>query len=208
MSMLYKNFTATIQGIVPTIMHNGRTANPLDIMTRTMKPLTSKRIKTDSEYELLYKMKWFAGLYTNTDDVSANLDKGNFIISGGQGSIHYPAQNIEGMMISAARKFKLGQLVQTGVICDEVFPLDFPDANKPLAYLWDSGKYVDYRKVRVGQASVIASRPIFHDWKLTVSLNYLPDIINESQVKDILITAGRLIGLSDFRPKYGRFEVL
>lgn len=202
----YQNYTANIRGVVPTIMHNGRTANPLDSMAKLMKTVTGKRVKTDNDYALLSKMEWFAGLYLDKN-VKTSLENSEFKIEG-NATILYPSTAIEGMMLSAARKQRLGQLVQTGLICDEVFPLKFDGDEMSLAELWESGDFADFRKVKVQKNSVRRCRPIFREWELKISLNYLPDVINQSQVEDILDVAGRLIGLSDYRPRYGRFEVL
>ena len=202
----YENYTATIAGIVPTIMHNGRTSNPLDPMAKYLKSITGKRSKTDGDYALLAKMEWFSGLYLDAA-VDTSLAGGVFTISG-DAKPRYPAENIEAMILAAAKKQRLGQLVQTGVLCDEVFPLQFKGDKLSVSELWESGEFTDSRKVKIQKNSVIRCRPIFRDWSLKISLNYLPDIINEAQVQDILVIAGRLIGLSDYRPKYGRFEVL
>jgi hypothetical protein len=205
MALGYATHTAKIRGVVPTIMHNGRTSNPLDPMAKMMKGITKKRNKTDDDFAVLAKMEWYAGLYLESL-ANVHFVNGAFTILE-TSKPTYPAENIEAMLLSAAKKLRLGQLIQTGVICDEVFPLEF-EGYTTLENMWNSGNFADSRKVKIQKNSVIRCRPIFREWELKVSINYLPDIIDEQQVADILVLAGRLVGLSDYRPKYGRFTVL
>jgi hypothetical protein len=45
-------------------------------------------------------------------------------------------------------------------------------------------------------------------WAITVQLLVnLPEYIPPDALQDVLVNAGRLIGLGDFRPTYGRFAV-
>jgi hypothetical protein len=74
--------------------------------------------------------------------------------------------------------------------------------------LWKETKFVDVRAVTVNQSKIMRTRPIFHVWELIFDVQYLPDIINEQDVHDWVATAGRVIGLLDYRPRYGRFEVV
>jgi hypothetical protein len=46
-------------------------------------------------------------------------------------------------------------------------------------------------------------------WRAQFDLQVLtPEYIDQSLLHDVVSTAGRLIGLGDFRPTYGRFNIV
>lgn len=83
-------------------------------------------------------------------------------------------------------------------------------ALSPLATLgkreWD---YLDKRRVLVQRQGVTRVRPgIFTGWKAEFQFAVLsPEYIDIVFLRELLNTAGKLIGVGDFRPSYGRFHV-
>lgn len=71
---------------------------------------------------------------------------------------------------------------------------------------WD---YLDTRRVTVQRAGVNRTRPAMRvGWKAELVLQVLtPEYINEHLLLDVLQMAGRLVGVGDFRPTFGRFNV-
>ena len=71
---------------------------------------------------------------------------------------------------------------------------------------WD---YEDRRRVCIKMASITRVRPAFHtDWTCKVCfLIVLPEYIDKHLLNELLVNAGRLIGVGNFRPTYGRFAV-
>lgn len=71
---------------------------------------------------------------------------------------------------------------------------------------WD---YLDQRRVMVQRSGVTRARPAFHaGWKAHFMFQVqLPEYVPSSDLLDVLTNAGRLIGVGDFRPSYGRFQV-
>lgn len=71
---------------------------------------------------------------------------------------------------------------------------------------WD---YLDKRRVSVQRAGVTRVRPaILAGWEITVQfLVNTPEYIRPADLHETLNLAGKLIGLADFRPTYGRFLV-
>ena len=71
---------------------------------------------------------------------------------------------------------------------------------------WD---YIDRRRVMVQRNGITRTRPAFHEgWSCEMSLMVnLPGYINESDLLETLTMAGKVIGVGDFRPTYGRFQV-
>jgi len=71
---------------------------------------------------------------------------------------------------------------------------------------WD---YLDKQRVVVNHSGVSRVRPAFlAGWEAEFDLLVsLPEYIPQSDLLDVLVLAGKLVGLADFRPTYGRFEV-
>lgn len=80
----------------------------------------------------------------------------------------------------------------------------------PLASLgkttWD---YLDRRRVVVQKNAITRTRPaMLAGWKAAFEIMcLLPEYVPPTLLKQVLDDAGRLIGLADFRPTYGRFTV-
>jgi hypothetical protein len=71
---------------------------------------------------------------------------------------------------------------------------------------WD---YIDRRRVMVQRAGVSRWRPAFlPGWTAQFQiLVTLPEYITPADLRDVLFKAGRMVGLGDFRPTFGRFDV-
>jgi len=71
---------------------------------------------------------------------------------------------------------------------------------------WD---YLDRRRVVVQQAAVPRERPAFaKGWSATVELLVnTPEYISQFDLLESLTKAGRMTGVGDFRPTFGRFQV-
>jgi hypothetical protein len=71
---------------------------------------------------------------------------------------------------------------------------------------WD---YEDRRRVMIQRNGITRIRPAMRvGWSVEVDLMVnLPEYIPPDALQDVLVNAGRLIGLADFRPTYGRFAV-
>lgn len=74
------------------------------------------------------------------------------------------------------------------------------------ATTWD---YLDQRRVTIQRAGITRVRPAFlAGWEATFVLqSLLPEYIPPSDLLDVITKAGQLVGIADFRPTYGRFQV-
>lgn len=72
---------------------------------------------------------------------------------------------------------------------------------------WD---YLDRRRVVIQRNGVNRTRPALSSgWKATFDLMVLvPEYISQSDLHDTMGMAGRLVGIGDFRPTYGRFQIV
>lgn len=72
---------------------------------------------------------------------------------------------------------------------------------------WD---YEDKRRVVIQKSAITRTRPALKEgW--TISCDFLvnlPEYISESDFLDTCTMAGKLIGIGNFRPTFGRFQVI
>lgn len=74
------------------------------------------------------------------------------------------------------------------------------------ARAWD---FEDKRRVIIQRSAVTRIRPAMRaGWSVVIELMVLlPEYIPPDVLHDVLINAGRLVGIADYRPTYGRFVV-
>lgn len=185
--MKMKELRFRLSGSAPLLMHSGELANPLDEWSKKMKKISSKRGKTDADYEAMAKIEYLGGLYTN--------EAGEPII---------PVRVLEGTLIGGAKKKKLGKLFTSAVFVNEDAVLEY-DGPKSAEKLVDDPKFRLTAGVKVGQARVMRTRPMFPEWSLEVTVSYIEGEVEKEDIVDAFNSAGILVGLGDWRPKYGRF---
>lgn len=176
------------------LMHNGQTADPRNRYSKAMKEISGKRKKTDADLDELARIEFLAGLYLNSD------------------SIVLPDHVIEAALVGGAKKQKMGPTCKMAVFVEEPAVLDF--AGNPgyinedsLQQMWEGGEHHLTAGVKVGMAKVMRTRPHLKDWSATISVSYEEDLINRQSVIEFAQDAGRQVGLCDWRPKHGRFQV-
>lgn len=184
-----KQATYNLTGIAPMLQHNVQLSDPLSPVTKAMKEITSKKDKSDSDYEALSKLEWMGGLYTNKD-----------------GRIIVPSENIEAVVYEAAKKNKLGKSFASALYVEESSILEY-DGPKDIEKLYAAGKNISKVSVKVQRNRVMRTRPMFPAWSLIFTVHYNSSIINEKMIDNAIQMAGTIIGLGDWRPKYGRFIV-
>lgn len=200
----YETFDIHIKGVVPLILHNGRLSDPLDPLTIALADAVkaSKKTKTDAAIANTCKAEFMGGLYIGDD-----------------GGPCIPGEVLEAAIRSAAKASKEGKSVQSGLFCDGNFPLIYDGPRSPKD-LWESKgegagdgimdgrRFVDRRRVRVGQAAVMRTRPIFHKWELIFTVSFDPETLNRKSIIGFVELLGRKVGLCENRPRYGRFEIV
>lgn len=186
---MFNTFELTIHGISPLIMHNGQLADPLNKYTKAIKEFTGKRKKTDSDIEEIAKLEWFASLYVDSEGYAV-----------------MPAVNIEAAIGDGAKIQKLGRQFKSSVFVERDARVIFPGL-APFSQLWENPEFRDVRGVKVGQARVIRTRPIFRQWECQIEVGFNDEQVNKAQVMRAIEDAGTQKGLGDFRPKFGRFEI-
>jgi hypothetical protein len=136
-----------------------------------------------------------------TDDVEASVWRRE------GGEIGMPGEYLRQSIITAAKyrqdprspRKSAMDLYKAGVVAlTDLAPLG--------SHTWD---YLDQRRVTVQRNAVTRVRPAFNPgWIAEFDLQVqLPEYIQPKDLLDVLVNAGRLVGIGDFRPTYGRFQV-
>lgn len=194
-----------VEGKIPMLMHCNQMANPLNVYSRAVKPITGKRKKTDADHLEISRLEWEAGLYFDTE-----------------GNISIPAEVVEATLRNAARKTKMGKLIEEGVRVEENFcKLEFPNngykrnsvpsspdmlPSKELDKMY--AKHADVRLVKVkgSGGTVLRTRPRFDKWAFEFTIMFDENIISERDLEEVVNVAGERIGFCDWRPRYGLFN--
>jgi len=174
-------------------MHNGRLADPSDYYAREIKKISSKRKKTDADYEEMARLEWLGGLYLMEETKEPCI----------------PSYVFEAMLIGkggAARKERMGKEAAAGLWVIKDFPVQYDGPRDPYK-LWEDERFQLKALVGVNSSRVVRTRPIFKKWWAEVEFEFNPELLNEEMVRRWPEIAGEQIGLMDWRPKFGRFEV-
>lgn len=170
--------TVVIEGVTPLLFHGW---NSEAIEAKAKAPKNSEAKKTDNVESYVYR----------------NEDK----------EICLPGEYLRGAIIGAA-KFRQDprsprksamDLYKAGIVSlTELASLGSKD--------WD---YLDARRVTVQRNGITRQRPAFKvGWQAMFNFQVqVPEYISPHDLHDVLNNAGRLIGVGDFRPTFGRFQV-
>jgi hypothetical protein len=182
-----------ITGMTPLLMHSDRLADPLLPESKAFKRVTSKRTKTDADYEDMARMEYLAGLYTDPDT----------------GAVSIPGRNLMKCLIEGARVTKSGPKVERGCVIGADFPLGYNGPTDP-EKLYADKNFVSRMTVKVGTARTIRCRPIFRSWTLTATGIIDEAVLSADELSDIARNAGSLVGLGDYRKGggFGRFSAV
>lgn len=139
-----------------------------------------------------------------------------------EGFVFQPATHIEGSMVKAASSFTIsGKGKKTWkdavrgyvyVSPDEV-PLLWrgeciPVPDDSLLLEPTEALSVSVMRVTVNRAAVARSRlQVAAGWELAFQISVTDDQVRPDVLENILVEAGRAIGIGDFRPRYGRFHL-
>lgn len=182
-------FRITITGTAELLMHSARLSNPLDPVAKAMKKVSSKRTKTDEDYEELARLEHAGGLYHDPD-------VGPYI----------PGENIQRCLMDAAKVTRSGVKVTRGVfISTDVNPLGYRGP-RDVDGLWADDNFRHMASVKIQQNRVIRCRPRFRQWSVEAEGTLDTAVLSLEDLTAIAETAGAMIGLGDYRPRFGRFR--
>lgn len=174
----------------PLLMHAGTLIDPLHPLSKSMKQISGKRKKTDADHFEMSKIEFVAGLY---------MSKGGVVI---------PADNVLRCLRDAAAKSKRGKDIYAGLVVQNHIMIE-ETQGRSAESLWGDGysEFVDRRVVKVGQARVVRTRPIFGNWSGEVTVRFEDTILTERFVDETFDIASQIVGFCELRPRLGRFSV-
>ena len=170
-------------------MNNGRKANPLDQFSKALKQISQKRHKTDADFEEMARLEWYGALYLN------------------EGHPCIPGLVLDACLIDAAKKVRKGKRAIAGLFSSGEFKLEY-DGPDNIDGLWEDERYRFSASVRIQRNKVMRMRPRFIEWACHVAICFDDRQLNEADIREFLSIAGRDVGLMDWRPRFGRFDIL
>lgn len=186
---MYEKLSFRIQGVSPLVMHNGQLADPLNKWAKDLSKISSKKPKTEADHAEMARLEWHGSLYLH------------------DGKPCIPGELIEAAMIEGARKTKRGKLATAGILCAGNYLLEY-DGPDNVKELWEDERFRQRVGVRIQRVRVMRTRPTFPEWAANIEMEYMPTVLNKGDIGDILKTVGQIIGIGDWRPRFGRFEVV
>ncbi len=188
--------SVSITGITPMLIHNGRTANPLNSYSKALKALTSKRKKTDDDVHAILDLQWEASLYWS-DAIG----------------LYMPVENILASLLKACKKHKLGPSI-SGFVFNE--PLGFPiitanHDNFEALKADPENKFV--KAVTIQKSKTVTCRCILKEWKLNFNCDIDGSIIEPNEVRTVINTMSNRVGLGVWTPShpkpgiFGKFQI-
>lgn len=188
-----------IVGTRNLLVHNAaRLVNPLDPATLEIKKLTGKQKKTPADHLEIARLEARAGMYWD-EDLGPVIPSWNLVraMAMGMGKV------VKGKGADALRSLS---------ITEDMLPISYegPRDMESLTAVGDNpaaNPFLSFIPVKVGQARTMRCRVQFPaPWSLEGEIAYEDDLLSADQIGSALRFAGR-VGLGDYRPRYGRFEV-
>ena len=171
----------TVQGTAPLLMHAWN-CEAVEAKSRSAKNSAAKKLDNLESY--VYR----------TDD----------------GRLGIPGANFHGALIEAGRYMQdprsprksARDLIKAALVpLDDIAP--FLGERRD----WD---FIDQRRVTVQRAGLTRQRPAMRTgWSIAFELLVnSPEYVDVVRLQELTANAGRLVGLCDFRPTYGRFTTI
>jgi hypothetical protein len=133
----------------------------------------------------------------------------SYVYRNPDGYLGIPGKNMHGTLINAGKSMQdprsprksMSDMIRAGIV-----PLDVIAVFEPKCKTWD---YEDRQRVTVQRAAITRTRPAMREgWRVTFDLLVnVPEYLNEQILTSLINNAGRLVGLCDYRPTYGRFSI-
>ena len=186
-----KTLNLEIKGTCPLLQHDDKLVNHFSENTKRFKALSTKKHKDEADLKEMTRIEWLSSLYHTPQ-------KGYFI----------KAECFEGAFYAAAKTERLGKLFKQAASIPDDPIFHFPDETLTPEELFTREQYVNYASVKIQHNKIFRCRPIFNEWHCAVQIVYNEELIDAGTLQNIAEYAGRFVGICDFRPKYGRFEVV
>jgi hypothetical protein len=184
-------------GLRPLVMSNVRGVDPLDPLVIQLGQYTKKRSKdlTPSDREKVSRIEWELSAYHDTEV-----------------GFYMPSQNIERCLRDGGAKARVGKKIEAGAFLSEVIvPLKNQGRYKELDKAYEQAEYKLRTAVRLPPktgARLMKTRAcIPTGWTLEFTVEFDNSVIDSKELLEAAVQAGALVGLGNWRPKFGRFTV-
>jgi hypothetical protein len=228
---VYRSISVEIKGLDAMLLHNGALASPLQSVTKAIKSLNAKKTKkTERDIEMIAQLEVIGGLYLARLDengdpdglVSPQIELGENNFNFGyinpeepdgallpfQGNqIVMPGINLEALLVKGAKRSRWGTDFKTAVMVPNDYRIRHNLEHLPLAKLIDTPDFVDSRLVIVQRNRVTRTRPRLARWSIAFDINYMPSVVNASQIEKALEDCSLYVGVGDYTPRFGKFTV-
>lgn len=184
-----KTIKFKVTGTTALMLNNPQTVSPFNEYSKQLKPLTSKRTKTEDDLLEISRIKFLSSLY---------VSNGVYII---------PSQHFEQSIVEAAKEKKLGRKFERSFHIFNDSVLEFKDKDKTPEELFNLGVYVDVRAVGIKNAKITTTRAIIPEWSTTVECMFDESQLDEKDILSAFEIAGMRYGIGTYRRLYGRFAV-
>lgn len=135
-------------------------------------------------------------------------DVESYVYRNDEGELCIPGEYLRGAIIGAA-KFQQDPRSPRKSAADlfKAAIVSLTELSSLKVKAWD---YLDKRRVCIQRNAITRSRPAMKEgWTVSFILMVnLPEYVDEQLLNSTIQAAGKLIGLADFRPSYGRFNVV
>ena len=182
-----------IRGIAPILMHSGRGIDPLDPIRQEIDAIAKRKPRTAPDEAAIRALEARLSFWEFEDRPTI------------------PPAALRSSIERAARKIKEGPLVREGLL---VVATNFQYDEDRYGTDWEKlCQTTQFRvPVKIGQSKMMRTRVKFDcPWHLTAEIDLFDDVASESMLIGWLETAGRRIGIGDWRPEksgaFGRFEL-
>lgn len=196
--MKLRTIEFTIKGLRPLLMNNGIMSDRLNPYQKEIDSInkTKSKAKTDAQWARYEELQWLGGLYW----------------SDAQGGVAMPCDNLRACMVEGARKSKLGKQFEAAVFFEDedgTVEVRHKLTGATKDQLRANPLYTLRKPVVIGMAKVVRIRPMIPTgWTMRLKVTFDDSVIrNASDVIDAWVQAGTLIGIGDWRPRFGRFVV-
>lgn len=183
--------TFKITGTSPLLMQAETLANPLHELTRAHKAVSSKRKKSEDDYIWLMQSEWRASMYHDREI-----------------GPYLPAVNIEASIAEAGKIHRLGKTVKQAIqVIDDRNRIEY-DGPRDMDKMWSANRFADVRGVNVAGKKIMRCRPIFLSWSTEFAIEFMEDVLDQSDLIRVVEEAGRRVGIGTYRPRFGRFTAV
>jgi hypothetical protein len=180
-------------------MSNGQMADPANYYAIEAKSIRDEKKRgssfTTEQADRYYKTLFIGQLYLK--------DRKKLAVP------YWPAENVEAMIRSGAKKSKKGQSALVGITVVDDFPLIY-DGPKSADALYDDERFrfTSMPMPAGGGPRTVNCRCRFQQWEFKFNVMLDTRVADPESLRRWLDDAGWQVGLSAWTPKYGRFEVV